>query len=522
MGTAVEETLQKYKDLSSSLVSGSSSSEERDQALLHRMQQARQELETRTSHLSTALDGFTNAVDDMPEPIAPDQQVKVEQHIAAAQNLLEKAQDRLIELSLQLDQISVKGVINTEQKEVSSPNLAPMPIPKFRGQLRDWDHFWGIFDAVIHQRRISKIEELTYLMEALSGPAKDVVKDLQITADSYDVAIELLRRKYDNQVAVVGQLLQQMQDVQPKSNRLSDQNQAFYRIFSLVSQLDQKGENTKTEHMRRTILMKFADKIQRSMLKKKSAMLAEEWTTERLLLELRELFDMENQIEHLRGTLEEVKKEPAGYQPTARKPKLARTENTTVRAEIATRFPCFYCKKDDHSPRFCQEFPTVEQRSDLIRQRNLCRNCGSGDHRVKECPRGACQQCNEKGHHTSICRQSSKPQSQQPRQAKNVHQRAAPETHASSRRTVNQNFAAMVPQPSSTSCRIANNVILRTPEPTKLSERPVELLVGQARVWNNRTREFEDVHMILDAGADQSFITSEYAQHLGLERLGQR
>ncbi|VDP10950.1 unnamed protein product [Heligmosomoides polygyrus] len=270
----------------------------------------------------------------MPEPIAQDQQVKVEQNIAAAQNLLEKAQDRLIELSLQLDQVSAKGVINTEQMEVSSLNLAPMPISKFRGQLCDWDHFWEIFDAVIHQRRISKIEKLTYLLEALSGPAKDVVKDLQITADSSDVAIELLRRKYDNQDAVVGQLLQQIQDVQPKSHKLSDQNQAFDRIFPLVSQLDQKGENTETEHVRRTILMKFGDEIQRSMLKKKSSMLPEEWRTERLLQELREFFDMENQIEHLRGTLEEVKKEPAGYQPTARKPKLARTGPPITSPEV--------------------------------------------------------------------------------------------------------------------------------------------------------------------------------------------
>ncbi|VDO19367.1 unnamed protein product [Heligmosomoides polygyrus] len=108
METAVEETLQKYKDLSSTLVSGSSSSEEQDQALLHRKQQASQELETRSSHLPTALDGFTNAVDDVPEPIAQDQQVKVKQNIAAAHSLLEKARDRLIELSLQLTRFPLK------------------------------------------------------------------------------------------------------------------------------------------------------------------------------------------------------------------------------------------------------------------------------------------------------------------------------------------------------------------------------------------------------------------------------
>ncbi|PIO73190.1 hypothetical protein TELCIR_04860, partial [Teladorsagia circumcincta] len=87
-------------------------------------------------------------------------------------------------------------------------------IPRFDGRLWEWDHFWGIFETVVHKRNFSKIEKLSYLLEALQGPAKDTVNRLQITADNYDVAIQLLRKKYDNREAVVNQLLQNLHDIQ--------------------------------------------------------------------------------------------------------------------------------------------------------------------------------------------------------------------------------------------------------------------------------------------------------------------
>ncbi|VDP30975.1 unnamed protein product [Heligmosomoides polygyrus] len=54
-------------------------------------------------------------------------------------------------------------------------------------------------------RSINKVGKLIYLLEELYGSAKDVVNDLQVTADSYDVTIQLIRRKYANQEAVLGQ-----------------------------------------------------------------------------------------------------------------------------------------------------------------------------------------------------------------------------------------------------------------------------------------------------------------------------
>ncbi|RCN45151.1 hypothetical protein ANCCAN_08838 [Ancylostoma caninum] len=67
---------------------------------------------------------------------------------------------------------------------------------------------------------------MEYLLEALQGPAKHAVKDLEVTADNYDVAIQILKRRYDNTKAVVAQLLQNLHDLQPRSSKIVDQRQS--------------------------------------------------------------------------------------------------------------------------------------------------------------------------------------------------------------------------------------------------------------------------------------------------------
>ncbi|KAK5983125.1 hypothetical protein GCK32_006560 [Trichostrongylus colubriformis] len=203
-----------------------------------------------------------------------------------------RSQNNLIELSCILEKNAATELAEPIIDEAIQPRLAPLPIPKFQGQQWEWDHFWSIFETLIHRRKISKIEKLIYLLEALQGPAMDAVKDLQITADNYDVAIQFLRKKYDDHEAVTTQLLPQLQDLRPRSTTIADQMHTFDKNLYVISQLEREGENTDTQHMRRTILSKFSDSIQRSMLKKKAES-QENWTTKQLVKDLQEFFYVE-------------------------------------------------------------------------------------------------------------------------------------------------------------------------------------------------------------------------------------
>lgn len=160
---------------------------------------------------------------------------KIEQNIDSAQATHLKGQNRLTELYLILEQNADAPMSSPISEETVKSRLAPLHIPKFDGRLWEWDHFWGDFEAVVHKRNLSKIEKLSYLLEALEGPAKDTVSKLQVTADNYDVAIQLLMKKYDNQEAVVNHLLQELQDIQPASTTITDQMNALNKILAIIS-----------------------------------------------------------------------------------------------------------------------------------------------------------------------------------------------------------------------------------------------------------------------------------------------
>ncbi|KAK5977702.1 hypothetical protein GCK32_011868, partial [Trichostrongylus colubriformis] len=94
-------------------------------------------------------------------------------------------------------------------------------------------------------------------------------------------------------------------------------------------------------------------------------------------------------------------------------------------------------------------------------------------------------------------------------------------TASTPRRTVTtQNFAAVVAQQQSARCTLGSDVVLRKADDTYATKGKVDLLIGRARIWNARNEEYEEVYLILDTGADQSFITANYANHLGLKPTG--
>ncbi|KAL6739264.1 hypothetical protein Aduo_012738 [Ancylostoma duodenale] len=499
-GGILEETVHRLKEL---LTPTDAPTPQLKERRLLQIRQGIKELEMRRATFEKALDLFMEAVD--VSDLSLENQEKAQANVDAAQEILENSLSLSVKLALQMEEYEHGGSSTSTRQDVETPKLAPLPLPKFRGHLWEWDQFWAIFSTTVHSKGISNIEKLTYLLESLQGPAKDAVKDLQITSDNYDLAINLLQRKYGNREAIVARLLQNLQQLHSQSDRISDQAQVLEKLLSIISQLEQKGEMVNTQHMQRTIMGKFSDDIQRTMLRKKHASSSDAWTTRELLRQLEEYFHTEEEIQQIKGPKEETSKKPP---PRRFSPKRTRD----IPAETVRKYPCFYCGRGDHSPQICPKYSSYEQRMELIRQRNLCRNCGSRDHTVKDCPRGACRRCNEKGHHTSICRKSATlPNPTQPKPPEARHP-ARHEARPAKKTTTTQNLATIVANKQS---------VLRTSSSIPKLEGQVDLLVGQARIWNTRMQEFEDVQMILDTGADQSFITTDYAQQLGLENTGQ-
>lgn len=106
------------------------------------------------------------------------------------------------ELLAKLDKTAVhEGSGSSEDKSASasavstsaSVNLPRLDLPKFSGELTQWQSFWDLFVAMVDDSTLPAISKFTYLQALLEGEAKSVIQGLSLTAVNYVVACNLLR-----------------------------------------------------------------------------------------------------------------------------------------------------------------------------------------------------------------------------------------------------------------------------------------------------------------------------------------
>jgi len=148
---------------------------------------------------------------------------------------------------------------------------------------------------------------------------------------------------------------------------------------------------------------------------------------------------------------------------------------------------CPYCK-GGHSAIKCVTVKDSTSKKAIITKAGLCYNCLSSSHRSADCPsKFRCRHCGGK-HHTTICEKSDKQQ--------NIPSAPSPGNKES-------------PSPGNTS-----ESVHATFTPTQMGyEYPILLktAVSQVKVGNLS----RDANILLDEGAQRSFITKDLADDLG-------
>lgn len=79
--------------------------------------------------------------------------------------------------------------------------LPKISLPHFRGNLMRWPAFWDLFNSAIHSNeRLSEIDKFNYLRLLLEGTAYDAIAGLALSAANYGEAVEILRKRFGNNV----------------------------------------------------------------------------------------------------------------------------------------------------------------------------------------------------------------------------------------------------------------------------------------------------------------------------------
>ncbi|KAK6745198.1 hypothetical protein RB195_011736 [Necator americanus] len=228
--------------------------------LRRRIRRAKVVLETEANKLEIALENYGSAADNLDKETPSISQIisRVEANVDTAQGLLDQTQKAVTDLTrLQQDLEESRNNDTTTSLDVHEMKLTPIPIPKFNGQIWEWETFWRSFEHTVHSRNIDNLFKLNYLLDAQY-------------VFVFELVFELLKEKYGNTQALVDQLLHKLTTTTARNERLEEQETLCEQLHSIVSQLHLKGEHIDNTFLQKQLLAKFSVDIQRHILRQKA------------------------------------------------------------------------------------------------------------------------------------------------------------------------------------------------------------------------------------------------------------
>lgn len=170
------------------------------------------ELRAAAKLVSDQLAAFV--VDSMKDQLIEEQEAQLFEYIEKAQTSMDRAENLATQLESRRINARESAPNNAQtalwaperssgQLEMMVPKLPPMPIPAFDGKIWDFVNFWNLFDANVNsQNSLTNLQKFNYLLNAVRGEARGLVRRYPITDDNYDS----LRKKYGNNSKLIGAL----------------------------------------------------------------------------------------------------------------------------------------------------------------------------------------------------------------------------------------------------------------------------------------------------------------------------
>lgn len=375
--------------------------------------------------------------------------------------------DILNRLQQEIDKLESKSKNNTEHDSPPSikdrSRLPRINLPSFSGLYEEWRPFYDTFDSLIHaDTSIPDIQKFHYLKSCLSGKAAKIIQSLSISANSYTIAWNMLKEKYDNKRYIIHQHIKGIVNLPAVSrsdhSRLSDLLNQVFTHTEALKLLERPVDN-------------WDDLLIYHVTSKLDPVTITEWeNTLKTPSDIPKFTELIKFLDKRCQTLETVAN-TSFTDPVSAKP--AKVANVAQ----ASKNVCSICSKN-HSVYQCDTFLklSVDERIERVKSKNMCLNCLKIGHRIYECKNShTCKTCTKK-HHTLL-------------------HRAQSNNSESSNATVT----------------ISNHAIQSTEE--------IHTLLSTALILiNDKKGHAHECRVLLDCGSQSNFITKSLANRLGLKQ----
>ncbi|XP_043461973.1 uncharacterized protein LOC122498348 [Leptopilina heterotoma] len=279
---------------------------------------------------------------------------------------------------------------------VSHARLPIITLPNFDGSYERWQSFFDTFNAMVHRNTtLDTITKFHYLQSALIGKAKEYINAFEITENNYDIAIDLLKKRYHNSRLIIQHHIQQLfnlpqvnKDIAGSLRALSDGLQKHTRI---LKQLKEPVDTWDT-------LLIYLASTKLDIITKREWELKVVSSKLSKLTEFLEFLDTRCQMmEAISSKAPHTEMTKTGFNQGTKR------EGNKILTHVATgknSVDCVLCHKD-HRVYTCSAFQdlSVENRRDKVKELNLCFNCLGIKHAARDCrSTRLCKHCNHKHH----------------------------------------------------------------------------------------------------------------------------
>lgn len=432
---------------------------------------------------------------------------EVRQHFESLYFKVHPALSRLCN-SVKPDEI----IVASHQNNSGQPNhfirLPDLGLPTFSGDTVKWMSFIEQFNATVHRKPgLSDAEKFQYLLLALKGPALKIIESIEISDNNYNVAVALLKERYDNKHLIVQEHIRQLFNIKPVDRNSSrDLREIIDNTRAHIRALQSLGRPVD----------KWDDIIIYLLETKLDFYTVARWQEEAPTNRFPTVDDLFATLNRRCQVLENTARTSAGpfnfkqQQPSTgnqNKGSHRRRSSLSV-ASSTTNNPrhqkCVYCGDGptNHNIYRCDRFAklTPADRINEIKRLKVCVNCLKSGHFSSTCnvsPSG-CKICTM-GHHTLL---------------------HIPSDADASGSSNYKNESSSCTPATSMSCMLAaepNVVQLKSFGESNLQNNHVFLATAVVIAVNRSGHTFS-CRVLLDSGSQLNFITERLAHHLQLAR----
>ncbi|XP_055589678.1 uncharacterized protein LOC129741888 [Uranotaenia lowii] len=263
---------------------------------------------------------------------------------------------------------------------ISRVKLPDIKLPVFDGKLRDWIPFRDMFDSLIHNNhQLSDIDKFTYLRSAISGEALQEISSIELSADNYQVACDILEKRYENKKLIVKAYLDTLFGIEPLKKESGEALNHLVSYFDRnIQMLGKIGEDTD----------KWSTLLAYMVCTRLDSVTLRQWESHH---NCKDVPTYQKVMDFLRDqalVLQSIV--PSRHEDTE-----IRRQRTTVHTSSRFQNNCVFCGNSFHPASACSKFRamSVTQRFEVVKMKRLCINCLGSGHYADRCSKGPCRKC---------------------------------------------------------------------------------------------------------------------------------